>query len=65
MSQLSLICKTKAMAQEPLIPYVVKVGGVGVFEVLAHTAYEAVDRIYNLYCFHEADRRFYKAWKKR
>lgn len=53
------------MAHEPLIPYIVKVGDIGLFEVLAHTAYEAVDRIYNLYCFHEADRRFYKAWKKK
>ena len=53
------------MAHEALYPYIVKVGNVGVFEVLAHTAYEAIDRIYNLYCFHVEDRRFYKAWKKK
>ena len=65
MSQLSLIFKSNTMAHEALQPYVVKIIGLGLYETLAHTAYEAVDRLYNLYCFQVADRRFYKAWKKR
>ena len=62
--QLYLISKFLAMAHEPLFPYMVKVGNLGLFEVLAHTAYEAIDRIYNIYCFHVEDRRYYKAWRK-
>ena len=50
--------------KEPIYPYMVKIAGVGLFETMAHTAYEAVDRLYQMYQFHVSDRRFYKAWRK-